>query len=373
MRIAVNTIFQQKDLEEHDHYIKEVFSRLTEAYSEHEFLFLFDEDPGPLFLYGPNVLPVVVRPSANNMMGTKYWYDVKAPLALRRYKPDVWVQPSGICSLTTRIPQLMLVPDLSFLHKPRLIGWQQRLYQRAFMGSFLKKARHLLTASQYTKNDITAHYRTPAEKISVAYGAAGAMYEPISWQEKQSVKERYTAHCEFFICPGGLHPRSNLLNLLKAFSLFKKWQHSNMKLVVTGAHEMAQAGLLEKLQTYKYRDDVVLTGYQTEEQVAMLTAASYAMVYPAHVSGIGLAVVEAMRCETPVITSNTGALYEMGGDAVLYADPDDPDALAKHLLGLYRDETFRQQRIDAGKEQAARFNWQETVRIFWEQITALKK
>jgi glycosyltransferase involved in cell wall biosynthesis len=371
MRIAVNAIFlQTSQLEGYGHYAHEVFSRLAKQHPEHEFLFLFDRAFDQKFVSAQNITPLVVSPKARHPLAFKYWYDVAAPLALRNKQVDVWVQPYGFTSLATRTPQVLLVHDLAFLHYPQFVPWYHRRYYQWFTPRFLKKAKSVVTVSDYTRQDILNHYQLPAEKIHVVKGAARQCFAPISWQEKEQVKDGYADGMEYFLFTGGIHPRKNLLNLLKAFSLFKKWQHSNMKLLVAGRLAWQYDDVLTRLKTYKYRNDVVLLDYVPEEQLAKLTAAAYALVYPSFFEGFGLPIVEAMQSEVPVITSNTSSMPEIGGDAVLYADPTDPEAIAKQMLNLYRDEASRARLITAGKEQAARFSWDTAAAQLWEVILA---
>jgi glycosyltransferase involved in cell wall biosynthesis len=372
MRIAVNAIFLQKDhLEGYGRFVKEIFSRLVHNHPEHEFIFLFDRPYDPAFIFGPNVTPLVITPAARHPLLFKYWYDVKAPLALKRYKPDIWVQPYGFCSLTSAIPQLLVVHDLSFLHHPGFISWYLRFFYMKFTGKFLRKAAGVVTVSAYSKQDIIKHYKIVPEKIGIAYGAAGEQFKPVSWQEKQQVKEQYTGGTEYFLCTGGIHPRKNLMNLLRAFSLFKKWQHSNMKLVVTGRLAGQHEEILAKIKNYKYREDVVLTGYLPDNELAKLTAGAYAAIYPSFFEGFGIPIVEAMQSGVPVITSNTSSMPETGGEAALYADPNDPDAIAKHMLGLYRDETYRSRLIDTGLAQASQFNWDTVAERMWGNMMSI--
>jgi glycosyltransferase involved in cell wall biosynthesis len=159
------------------------------------------------------------------------------------------------------------------------------------------------------------------------------------------------------------------LNLLKAFSLFKKWQQSNMKLLIVGRTAWDHEEILEKIKTYKYREDVVLLGYVTDEQLARITGAAYALVYPSFFEGFGLPIVEAMQSGVPVITSNNSSMPEIGGDAALYADPSEPDAIAKHMLELYKNESYRSDLIGAGKTQAAKFSWDRAADELWQNIS----
>lgn len=370
MRIAVNAIFLQKgQLEGYGHYVKELFSRMVLQHPDDEFIFMFDRPYDEEFIFAPNVIPLMVPPAARHAPAFTYWYELKAPLALRRYQPDVWVQPYGFCSLTTKIPQVLVMHDLAFKHYPQFIAWHHRRYYQWFTNRFLQKAKNIVTVSAFSKNDLIKQYRVPAKKIEVIYNAAKTIFQPLSWTEKEQVKDGFSDGREYFLFTGGIHPRKNLMNLLKAFSLFKKWQHSNMKLLVAGRLAWQYAEIVTKLKTYKYRDDVVMLGYLPDEQLAKLTAAAYAMVYPSYFEGFGLPIIEAMQSGVPVITSNTSSMPEIGGEAALYAEPSDPDAIAKHMLSLYRDETHRSRLIDAGMIQASKFSWDEAAEQLWQNIS----
>ena len=113
---------------------------------------------------------------------------------------------------------------------------------------------------------------------------------------------------------------------------------------------------------------MVLLDYQPDEQLARITAAAYALVYPSYFEGFGLPLLEAMQSGVPVITSNTSSMPEVGGNAALYADPTDPDAIAKHMLHIYRDESLRSRLVEAGKEQAARFSWDDAAEQLWQEL-----
>jgi glycosyltransferase involved in cell wall biosynthesis len=392
MRIAVNAIFLQKGkLEGYGWFVQEVFSRLANKFPEHEFVFVFDRPFDQSFLFEKNCNAIVVKPAARHVFAFKYWYDLAAAAHVRRLKADVWIQPYGFCSLTSSVPQLLIVHDISFKHFPKQVSWHQRLYYQWGTPRFLKKAKQILTVSEFSKQDILEHYPlvtdnyaalgTPAianpvtadiqgatDKISIAHGAARPIFQPISWSEKLSTKVQFSAGLEYFLFIGGIHPRKNLMNLLKAFSLFKKWQKSNMKLLVAGRLAWQYEDLVEKLKSYKYRDDVVMLNYVSDEQLAKISASAYALIYPSLFEGFGLPILEAMQSGTPVICSNTSSMPEIAGEAALFADPNDPDAIAKQMLALYKDEALRNKKIEQGLKRAAEFNWDKTADQVWNAI-----
>ena len=105
----------------------------------------------------------------------------------------------------------------------------------------------------------------------------------------------------------------------------------------------------------------MITGYIPEESLAKLTAAAYAMVYPSLLEGFGLPLLEAMQSGVPVIASDQPALRETGGTAACYFDSNSPEALAEQMKKVYRDEAWKNQLIQNGIQQAARFSWNATA------------
>jgi glycosyltransferase involved in cell wall biosynthesis len=374
MRIAVNAIFLQKGkMEGYGWFVQEVFSRLAIKYPEHEFLLVFDRPYDESFVFAPNCKAIVVGPPARHPGSFFYWYNIAAPAALSKYKPDVWVNPYGFCSTISSIPQLLMIHDLAYLHYPKFIAWHQYWYYKIFTPGFIKKAASILTVSEFSKQDLIKHFPKAVPKVSTVYPAARKDFQPISWEEKSQVKDSFSDGREYFLFVGGVHPRKNLLNLLKAFSLFKKWQKSNMKLLVAGRMAWQYEDLLEKIKTYKYRDDLILLGALDEAQLTRVTASAYALVYPSFFEGFGMPILEAMQSGVPVITSNTSSMPEVGVDAALYADPNDPDAIAQQMLLLYKDEKLRNFQIEKGLARADAFSWDQTAEKVWEKILAIAK
>ena len=141
-----------------------------------------------------------------------------------------------------------------------------------------------------------------------------------------------------------------------------------MKLLVVGRKAWQYEDVLEKLSTYKFRDDVVLLDYLDEQALAKITASAYAAVYPSFWEGFGVPIVEAMQSGVPIITANTSAMPETGGDAALYADPADPNTIGQLMIQIYRDEQLRSRLITKGLEQAQRFSWERTANLLWQSL-----
>jgi glycosyltransferase involved in cell wall biosynthesis len=369
MVVAVNTRFLIKGrLEGYGYYIQELLRIISVKHPEHQFYFLFDRPCDLSFLFNNNVHPVVTGPAARHPLLWKYWYDVSVPAALKKIKADVFLSPDGFCSLNTGVPQCLIVHDLGFLHYPKGYKWSHRVFYKRYTGRFLKKAKSIATVSKTSKEDIVKTYGLPGDKISVVPNAARDIFHPLDWQEKLVIKEKYTEGKEYFIYVGAIHPRKNLVNLLKAFSFFKKRQQSNMKLVLAGRLAWKNDSFLDLLKTYKYRKDVVLTGYLEDKELARLMASAYAMVYPSFFEGFGLPVLEAMKSDVPVLTSKDTSMEEVAGSAALYFDPENIQDMATQLMMIYKDENLRNRLIQNGREAREKYNWERSADLLWEAI-----
>lgn len=369
MIIAVNTRFLLKDyLEGYGYFLHETFSRIVRNHPAHTFIFIFDRPYDPRFVFEKNVIPVIAAPAARHPLLWKFWYDIRIPALLKKYKADVFVSCDGFCSLHTKVPQCLVIHDLAYLHYPSFNKKLQLLFYKKYMPGFLNKATTVATVSDFSKNDIVSHFTIHPDKIDVVFSAAKENFKPISIEKKAAVKNKYTDGKEYFVYSGSIHPRKNLINLLKAFSVFKKRQKTSMKLVLAGRLAWKFESFTKSLQSYKYRNDVVMTGYVEEEELINITGAAYGMVYPSVWEGFGVPVLEAMQSGIPVITSANSAMQEIAKEAALYINPTSHTDIADKMMLLYKDENLRNELIQKGQKIAEQYHWDKTAILLWQSI-----
>lgn len=369
MVIAVNTRFLFPDYREgYGNFLYEVFGRITRNNPQHQFLFIYDRPQSGESQWPSNVKHVVTGPPARHPLLWKWWYDYRIPAVLRKHKADIFISPDGFCSLRTSVPQLLVVHDLAFLHYPDDIKKSQLYFYNKYTPRFLKKASGIITVSEFSKKDIISNYQTDPGKIRVIYNGVKEIFHPLTEIEKAETKNKYTTGKEYFFYAGSIHPRKNLVHLLKAYSVFKKRQQSGMKLVLTGRLAWKYESFLKDLQSYKYRDDVIMTGYSTDEELVRLMGSAYALVYPSYWEGFGLPILEAMRSDVPVITSGNSPMQEIAKEAALYFDPQDFSSIAEKMMLIYKDEKLRRELIEKGRRIQAEYDWDKTARLVWDLI-----
>jgi len=198
-----------------------------------------------------------------------------------------------------------------------------------------------------------------------------AMREPIpslTWAEAESIKTSYTGGRAFFLFTGDISDQHLLIDLLKAFSTFKKWQQSNMQLVIAGSTTAWTPQLEEKLLTYKYRQDVVLLKNADNAIIANLVASSYAMVYPARPGTYPLALVWAIQGHKAIIASSSDTGRRLTKAAIWVREDNTAEGFAQAMISIYKDESRQQQLAQQAATEAPQFNRQQLLTIMWKYI-----
>lgn len=375
MRIAVNArLLLHGKLEGIGWFAHQVLSRMVQSHPEHQFIFFFDRPWHPEFIFGENVEPVLLKPQARHPFLYYLWTEVALPRALKKYKADVYFSPDMLGCLHTNVPVVFTIHDLAYLHYPQFMDRLHRWHYRRYMPRFAQSATKIIAVSEYTKRDVHIKLRVPIYKIEVIYNGAHEGYHPISFEEAEAVKKEYTNGEEYFLFTGALHPRKNIINLLKAFVYFKRRQRSPIKLVIVGrlAWKFTEIEKIKRLMPFK--DDVVWTGYLGVEKLARLTAGAYALLYPSWFEGFGIPILEALQCDVPVIVSNTSSMPEVAGEAGLLVSPSSPEDIAEKMMMLYKDESLRDDLIKEAKDQREKFSWEVSAEKLWNVLMeAVKK
>lgn len=369
MRIAVNTrLLLKGKLEGIGWFTHQTLERMARMHPEHEFIFFFDRPYDPSFVFGPNVTPVVVSPQARHPLLFYIWLEWSIPFMLRKYKADVFLSPDGFASLRTKVPTCLVIHDLAFEHYPQHFIRSHRNYWKKNSPLFARKAKRIVTVSAFSKKDISERYQIDPAKIDIVYNGAHDQYKPLTEAERTEVKAKYADGCEYFVFAGALHPRKNILNLLKAFVIFKKRQRSNMELVIVGRFAWKYDEVIEMREEMPFKDDVKWVGYMNVEELSRVIGGAYALVYASLFEGFGIPILEALQCNVPVVASNTSSMPEVTGDAGLLVDPNDAQDIADKMQLIYKDEALRNKLISAAKEQVKKFDWDRSAQQLWDSV-----
>jgi glycosyltransferase involved in cell wall biosynthesis len=369
LKIAVNTrLLIPGRLDGIGRFADETLRIITTKHPEHEFVFYFDRKPDEQFIYNQNIKPVVLQPPARHPFLFLAWFEASLPLHFMRSKPDVFLSPDGFLSLTTNIKSVGVIHDLNFEHFPEDIPFLVRKYYSNLFPRFARKASRIATVSEYSKSDIANTYHIDSEKIDVVYNGAGSIFKPLPLNEKEVTKQKFSQGNEYFFFIGTLHPRKNLVNLFKAFDLFKRNTSGSTKLLLAGARMWWTDEIRLAYEGMEHRDDVIFTGRVTDIELASLMASALALTYVSYFEGFGIPILEAFHCDTPVITSNVTSMPEVAGNAAVLIDPFSITSIADAMQKVASDEGFREKLIVEGRKQREQFSWERTAEKLWECV-----
>lgn len=374
MKIAVNARELLKGrMEGIGRYIFETSRRMVLDHPEDEFFFFFDRAYDDSFVFADNVTPIVVHPQARHPILWYLWFEWSVPYYLKKYDIDVFYSGDTYASLKTKVPTLIVCHDIAYKHYPDHIRSSHRKYYQKYFPKFHRKADHIVAVSNFTKQDITETYNLDAEKVSVGYNSTPGGFKALSAEEKMEVRSDLTEGNPFFIYVGSLHPRKNVVNLIKAFDLFKIENSTNHKLVLVGRMAWKNEALKKTYETIVHREDIIFTGHITNEQLPKYLAAAEALTYVSVFEGFGIPILEAMSSETPVITSNVSSMPEVAGDAALLIDPKDPDSIAEGMRKIVVNPTLKEELIQKGKERINAFSWATTADHIYQELKKIVK
>ncbi|MGZ4035838.1 MAG: glycosyltransferase family 4 protein [Bacteroidia bacterium] len=369
MEIVVNTRLLLKDkLEGIGWFSYETLKRITVEHPEHHFIFLFDRNFDPDFIFAENITPLILSPPARHPFLFYWWFEFSVANFLNKYKPDLFLSPDGYLSLKSGCKQLAVIHDISFEHYPKDVSWIVRKYYTHFFPKFARKATRIATVSEFSKNDIATQYKIDPTKIDVVYNGCNELYKPITEERKQKAKQIFSKNCDYFLFVGALHPRKNISRLFEAFDKFKSIRSNDVKLVIVGEKYRWTSEIKRTYINMKFKDDVVFTGRLSTDDLKNVLGSALAMTYVPYFEGFGIPILEAMNCDVPVITSNITSMPEVAKDAALLVDPFSVDSIASAMQIIYTDENVRNSLIEKGRKRKLDFSWKKTADALWKSI-----
>jgi glycosyltransferase involved in cell wall biosynthesis len=369
MEIVVNTrLLLKNKLEGIGWFSYETLKRITNNHPEHHFIFLFDRDFDEEFLFADNVTPLILSPQARHPILFWLWFEFSVASVLNKLKPDIFISPDGYLSLNSKCKQLAVIHDLNFEHYPNDVSFTVRKYYKYFFPRFARKASRIATVSEFSKKDIVKTYGIDAAKIDVVNNGCNTMYSPVNAEIQAATRLKYSESKEYFLFVGALHPRKNISRLFEAFDEFKSRSQSDVKLVIVGEKYYWTSAIKRTYIGMKYKKDVVFTGRLTSKELKNVLGSALALTYVPYFEGFGIPILEAMNCDTPVITSNVTSMPEVAGDAALLVDPFSVDSISEGMFKIYSQPELRKNLIEKGRLRKLNYSWDKTAEALWESV-----
>ena len=153
----------------------------------------------------------------------KWWFGKPLSRVLRKWNADAFVSLEGplATDMPADFPQLTVIHDLNFEHRPEGLPQQWRDYYQTEFPHFAKRAQVLGTVSEYSRQDLATTYGLDESAIEVFSNAADEAFQPASTEEREGARRTLSEGRPYFIFVGSLHPRKNVEGLMSAFESYR--------------------------------------------------------------------------------------------------------------------------------------------------------
>lgn len=229
----------------------------------------------------------------------------------------------------------------------------------------VKQIDSVITISETSKKDIVRFLGVNEKRVNVIYLAPKSIYRKLKhglWENK--IQKKYELPDKFVLYVGDVNYNKNLKMLADVCTKLK------LSLVVVGKQAASEdfdkshienLPLVSFLEAHKNNPLVKRVGFVPDEDLVKIYNLATVYCQPSFYEGFGLPVVEAMACGTPVVSSKTQALVEVGGDSAIYFDPKDERSLASTIKTVINDSSILREYSRRGLENVKRFSWKKTV------------
>jgi len=295
-----------------------------------------------------------------------FWDQYGFANACRRPEIDLVHQPCFSAPLFTGKPLVVTSHDIIPYLFPQNFSLPSRLYFGNFMTFSYRAADHIIVDAEHTKNDLITHLGLAAEKITVIPLAASPVYHPLTEVEQPLLKKTRLANGigkKYFIHVGTLEPRKNLQFLIQAFAKAKREGCIDEQLVITGKRGWGFEELFAEAKRQHIEESVIFTGYVADAGIPLLMAGATAFLMPSLYEGFGMPPLEAMRCGTPVISSDRSSLPEVVGETGILLDPTDLNGWVTAMVEISGSPKKRQELSALALKRAKTFSWEKTAKL----------
>jgi glycosyltransferase involved in cell wall biosynthesis len=275
----------------------------------------------------------------------------------------------------TALPFVYEPWDLQFLHFPQFFDQEEINRRNVTYRYGCERARMVVTATRWIKDDIVARFGIDPQKILVI--RRGSEFARANITSTQCAEQLRLHRLEpgFAFYPAMTFPHKNHITLLRALGYLRDNKRLRIPLVMSGRPYPAHQPVVERFIAENHLGDQVrVLGSITEQTLAALYRGAHAVVFPSLFEGLGLPLLEALSHRTPILAANTTCIPEVVGRAGILIDPLDHLAMADTLERAWVDPGWLRQPLEYASGQLQLFDWgagRKAFRALYRKISGI--
>ena len=293
-----------------------------------------------------------------------FWEQFTLPRAVHQLHLDMLHCTSNTAPIFCRVPLILTLHDIIFL-EPRdqsnksfyqNLGW---FYRRLVVPRILPKCQRIITVSEFEKKNIISKLNISEERIAMIYNGYNEWF--MSVQDKRQIYKKYIDEPGYFFFLGNTDPKKNTERTLIAYSQYLEKSDVKRKLLMADLDKNYLDSIIERNHIENIRNMIVMPGYIVNSDLPYIYNNAFAFLYTSLRESFGIPLLEAMACGTPVITSNTSSMPEIGGENAILINPEKSEEITEKMLLLEEDNLYYHNQEKYGIERSQLFSWKKTA------------
>lgn len=294
------------------------------------------------------------------------WEQMLLPRSIRNEQLDILHATCNTAALFPSIPLVLTLHDIIYLEKLDMAGtWYQNfgnIYRRWVVPSAVRKAKAIITVSEFEKKVMLNRLQIPEDKIKVIHNAVNSRFNNYYLDDEvEKFRKSLGLPDKFILFLGNTAPKKNTKNTIDAYIKYIVNATAPLPMVIL---DYSREMVFEQLQQSGYAklvDHFVFPGYILPDQMPLMYNSATLFIYPSLRESFGLPILEAMACGVPIITSNTSSMPEVAGGAALLIDPLNVTDMANAIERVLSNKEQRTGMIIKGLKRAEAFTWRNAA------------
>ena len=295
----------------------------------------------------------------------RFWTQIGLSWEMFRRPVDVLFVPAHTVPLIHPKKTVVTIHGLEYEMMPKAYSWWERFYMRASIRNSCRWAEKVISVSENTKKDLMRLYQVPEEKIQVIYEGYDlekskiqiSNFKSHAYRQAGNLNDQITKPYLLFI--GRLEERKNIVGIIKAFEILKEHYGIGHKLILAGKFGYGADDIRAELGKINSFRDILLPGFVSDEEKWELLRGAEVFLFPTFYEGFGIPILEAQSVGVPVVASDNSSSSEIAARSAILVDPQNAEQIADAAYGLISDKTKRDDIIERGYENVARFSWEK--------------
>lgn len=304
------------------------------------------------------------------------WEQITLPKVANELKLDMLHCTSNTAPIWCSVPLILTLHDIIFM-EPRdksnkslyqNMGW---LYRRLVVPRILKKCEYIITVSDFELNNITTKLGIARERMVMIYNGYNEWFKPL--KDLKMKYRKYINESGYFFFLGNTDPKKNTERTLIAYSKYLEVSKVKRPLLMADLDKSYLNDIIARNHIENITSNIHMPGYIVNSDLPYIYNNAFAFLYTSLRESFGIPLLEAMACGTPVITSNTSSMPEIGGRNAILINPENPDEIAQMMIKLEEDREFYDQQKNLGIKRAQLFSWRQTAELLLEVYNRVYK